>query len=453
MFLLFLISHISIINSELLFVFEHFRHGARGPWENVNVSTGKDILNETWNGLGELTGPGMRMHYLGGYADKKRYEKFINFTKYNKNEFMIFSTLLNRTILSAYAHLIGMYSINTGNQLNKEQMKFSRVSYWNYSKEIEEKINQLNYYSIEEGLTLFPINVINPKDRLIRLDKSNVCPYSDIVKKENIIIGKYNETIEKFVKDFNELYMNPFKKVLNKNEEYFKIFKNIYYISDAFISLYFDDREMKELKNEKLIFEEFYKFALNVSFFYTFNQTFRGDDKDILAIIGMSPTFSKIIHWMDKRIELHKNNQSNLIKDNSPKMVFLSAHDSTLAAQSIFLNRIFKIPYEETTFAASVQFELEFNDKKEYIVNYIFNGVKKESFNYDKFVDTIKKNIKSEKEINDFCDNKKTGTDFWFIYMLVILVFIFVMIILLVLNPFGGKKESSYITDYRLESD
>ena len=453
MFLLFLISHISIINSELLFVFEHFRHGARGPWENVNVSTGKDILNETWNGLGELTGPGMRMHYLGGYADKKRYEKFINFTKYNKNEFMIFSTLLNRTILSAYAHLIGMYSINTGNQLNKEQMKFSRVSYWNYSKEIEEKINQLNYYSIEEGLTLFPINVINPKDRLIRLDKSNVCPYSDIVKKENIIIGKYNETIEKFVKDFNELYMNPFKKVLNKNEEYFKIFKNIYYISDAFISLYFDDREMKELKNEKLIFEEFYKFALNVSFFYTFNQTFRGDDKDILAIIGMSPTFSKIIHWMDKRIELHKKNQSNLIEDNSPKMVFLSAHDSTLAAQSIFLNRIFKIPYEETTFAASVQFELEFNDKKEYIVNYIFNGVKKESFNYTKFVDTIKKNIKSEKEINDFCDNKKTGTDFWFIYMLVILVFIFVMIILLVLNPFGGKKESSYITDYRLESD
>ena len=443
MFLLYLISHISLINTKLLFVFEHFRHGARGPWENVNISTGIDILNEKWNGIGELTGAGMRMHYLGGYADKKRYENFINLTKYNKNEFMIFSTLMNRTITSAYSHLIGMYSVNTGKKLNNEQKNFAKVPYWEYAGDIEQKINELNDYSIEEGLTLFPINVINPKDRLIRLDKKNVCPYSENVKQENTKIGKYNKTMDRFVKDFNDYYANPFMKVLNKNKDYFKVFKNIYYISDAFISTYFDDREMKNLKNENLNFEAFYKFALNVSFFYTFNLTFRGDDKDILAVVGMSPIFRKIIDWMDKRINLHKKQQSDLIKDDSPKMVFLSAHDSTLAAQSIFLNRIFNIPYNDTTFAASFQFELEYTNQNKYIVNYIINGVKMKEFNYDEFVTNIKKNIKSQEEINNFCDNKKKGINFWFIFMLVMIVLVIITIVLLILNPFGEKNPTT----------
>ena len=110
------------INSKLIFVFSHFRHGARGPWENVNVSTGKDILNEEWNGMGELTGAGMRMHYLEGYFSKTKYQNFINFKKYNKNEFIVFSTLMNRTILSAYSHLIGMFPPQTGKKLNEKQI-------------------------------------------------------------------------------------------------------------------------------------------------------------------------------------------------------------------------------------------------------------------------------------------------------------------------------------------
>ena len=453
MFLIYLISHILLINSKLLFVFEHFRHGARGPWENVNVSTGIDILNETWNGLGELTGAGMRMHYLGGYADKKRYENFINLNKYNKNEFMIFSTLMNRTITSAYAHLIGMYSVNSGNQLSNEQMKFCKVSYWNYTDKIEKKINLLNNYSIEEGLTLFPINVINPKDRLIRLDKKNVCPYSDNVKKENIIKGKHNKTMETFVKEFNDLYLNPFMKVLNKDKSFFQVFKNIYYISDAFISTYFDDREMKNLKDENLNFSQFYKYSLNVSFFHTFDETFRGDDKDILAMIGMSPTFRKIIEWMNKRIQLHKENKADLIKDDSPKMVFLSAHDSTLAAQSIFLNNIFGIPYNETTFAASFQFELEYSDKKQYIINYFINGKLIKTFEYDDFVSKIQKNIKSQNEINDFCDNVKKGINFWFIYFIVMICLVIILIVLLIVDPFDNKNTSSYNNNYSLENN
>jgi hypothetical protein len=75
--------------NQYVFVYEHFRHGARGPWENVNISSGIDILDEKWNGIGELTGAGMRMHYLEGYYMKNKYKDFINLNKYNKNEFVI----------------------------------------------------------------------------------------------------------------------------------------------------------------------------------------------------------------------------------------------------------------------------------------------------------------------------------------------------------------------------
>jgi hypothetical protein len=40
-----------------IFLFEHFRHGARGPTE-------KDVFNEKWKVKGGLTNLGGRMNYL-----------------------------------------------------------------------------------------------------------------------------------------------------------------------------------------------------------------------------------------------------------------------------------------------------------------------------------------------------------------------------------------------------
>ena len=48
---------------KLLFVWEHFRHGARQPYSSFDVKNWKDILNEHWKGFGELTPLGMRMHF------------------------------------------------------------------------------------------------------------------------------------------------------------------------------------------------------------------------------------------------------------------------------------------------------------------------------------------------------------------------------------------------------
>lgn len=57
--------------SKLLFVWEQFRHGARGPWISVDPITGLDFIGEKWTGEGELTPLGTRMHYLLGASMKK----------------------------------------------------------------------------------------------------------------------------------------------------------------------------------------------------------------------------------------------------------------------------------------------------------------------------------------------------------------------------------------------
>ena len=84
-----------------IFLFEHFRHGARGPTE-------KDVFNEKWKGRGELTNIGGRMHYLLGVHNKNKYNNFIN-EIYNPDEILIYSSDKKRTISSILNQIQGMF--------------------------------------------------------------------------------------------------------------------------------------------------------------------------------------------------------------------------------------------------------------------------------------------------------------------------------------------------------
>ena len=75
LFFCFLISSFLFLNTNgrLVFLYTHFRHGARGPVElNDNF---EDNLGEKWTSLGELTGVGERMHYLLGLRKRKNISK------------------------------------------------------------------------------------------------------------------------------------------------------------------------------------------------------------------------------------------------------------------------------------------------------------------------------------------------------------------------------------------
>ena len=71
----------------------------------------RDHIKEVRRNPGELTGVGQRMHYLLGMRNRHRYIETYNFLseKFDSHELLIYSTAFNRTILSAYAQLQGLY--------------------------------------------------------------------------------------------------------------------------------------------------------------------------------------------------------------------------------------------------------------------------------------------------------------------------------------------------------
>ena len=98
----------TLTQNEVIFVLEHFRHGARSPSElNENDL---DTLGEKWNGLQELTNVGLRQHYLLGNHIRNKYPELINYQKYNPKEIEVLSTITNRTIMSARAQLHGIFN-------------------------------------------------------------------------------------------------------------------------------------------------------------------------------------------------------------------------------------------------------------------------------------------------------------------------------------------------------
>ena len=104
LFILLAINLISFSISEdqdkLIFLYTHFRHGARAP-QAVNASF-YDMLGHQWINPGELTGMGQRLHYLLGLRNRIKYineTKFLS-EKYEPNEILIFSSAVSRTIVS-----------------------------------------------------------------------------------------------------------------------------------------------------------------------------------------------------------------------------------------------------------------------------------------------------------------------------------------------------------------
>ena len=121
----------------LVFLYTHFRHGARAPIEiNKNLY---DNLKEYWTNPGELTGVGQRMLYLLGLRNRIRYIKDQQFLseKFDPHEILIYSSDSNRTLVSCSSQLQGLYPQKDlqGEILNNNQIDiaYPRVNI-NYRK-------------------------------------------------------------------------------------------------------------------------------------------------------------------------------------------------------------------------------------------------------------------------------------------------------------------------------
>jgi hypothetical protein len=107
---------------KVLFIAELFRHGARYPTKNIF----EDPLITA--NMGELSATGMRQQYLLGKAVKATYPEV--FSKvYNHTEIEFMSSHVARTVESAVSHLLGMYDLRSGAELQTNDPRYVEPPY------------------------------------------------------------------------------------------------------------------------------------------------------------------------------------------------------------------------------------------------------------------------------------------------------------------------------------
>ena len=409
--LIFLFSRINT-SEKLVFVMTHFRHGARAPQNFYEDYL--DYIKEKWTNPGELTGIGQRMHYLLGLRNRIRYideQHFLSET-FNPHEILIYSSPFNRTIISVSSQLQGLYpqSIKKGEIVTEEQEPFSypqvKVDY----EKIEKEIENLGNNSLPNSMILAPVRMINNNERKITIYDIEPCTLKrDEIKK------KHSETLESLiniVKNFTENYGEKLDIFYGKKETYNMNFLDNF--CDAFIAGYTDRREMLEFKKTEIDPEQLINFCFEFQKL-NFRDWIAGDEKHSLAHLEVSKLMKEFIHYMKERVQsdINKEDLDSKYEDYSkPKMMMVSAHDSTISMNEIFLMEAFGFDinfYKYPKFASQIAFEVttENNDnpktENDYYINYYFNDDLIFRKSMKEFIDKVTPLIWSDQQINDFC--------------------------------------------------
>ena len=362
-----------------------------------------DLFGEHWNGEGELTPSGLRMHYLLGHRNRKRYEGFISSSP-NAQELLVYSTSVNRTIMSVYAHLQGMFPSQTGKILTEAQLERANDLYYNESQYLTEEIASLGFSSLKNSISLFPVHIFDDNDRELKLNENGVCPGIQKYKDKHYESKEGQNHLKQMSNLINNTYGKELFKYFNLTDpNYYYDRKSVYVLADTFISDYFDKRALTNFTQTGINLEQFYADVEKVVDSDLFDLEFKTEN-DVIVYVGMSPTFRRILDWMDKRISLDRAGKTDLIERTSPKMVIYSGHDTTVGLMSLFVEKVFGFKLIPPVFAANQYFELYKDEKNVYYVRYIFNDDEVFSMAYNMFKQKTEKVLWTKEQINEFCD-------------------------------------------------
>lgn len=434
-------------DDKLLFVWEHFRHGARGPYKSFDYKNWKDILNEKWRGAEELTSLGMRMNYLLGVATRKRYKNFLS-SEYNPNEIFIISSNTNRTLLSAYSTLQGIYNKSKNINLKENQIKRVFIQNKNYSKKLKDKIFNIKDKPIEGGMNFFPVHIYNHKELKFQLYRKEICPgiwpYIQRIRKSEGMQNIYKNINRATNENFGKFFFQIFGNSSSENSNFYN-FEDIKTICDTFISDYVDGREIENFKKSGINLGKFYEYCLNISLVTSY-YNYYGYPNEKTVELGVSPTFREIFYYMDKRILLDKCGEPEKIISSSPKFIIVSSHDISLAAIDLFLESKFGIKYKRADYASSQIFELwKKNKNGKYLIKYLINFEISGTFDYDDFKNKVFSELYSEEEIKEICfynslyNLNKKHFNYYYSFLLIIIFLIFLIISLIIIKKRGKK--------------
>ena len=400
----------NIEGKKLLFVWEHFRHGARGPYRSFDNINWKDLLNESWNGEGELSPLGMRMHYLLGVSSKAQYSDFLSKT-YNPNELLIRSTDVNRTILSAFSTLQGLYNSSGTNILNEKQINNSIIPNLNNSNLINQKIEKLKNFAVEGGYGLYPVHIYPTNyDHQFQVYRTDECPgiakYLEEARNTDELKQIFNESSTKINNTYGEYIFKFMNKSGVEDPYYLFDYSELFSIADTFIADYYNGRKLKHINDTGINMENFYNDCLNISFIESYYRQF-GFPVSKVLYIGVSPVFRTLFNYMDMRINLDKNGESDKIISASPRFVLTAGHDSSLAANDLFLKVEFNISFERAEYSHSQFYELWKNETNgKYFIRYLVNHKEKAIFDYEEFKSKILPKLYTSIEINKICNGE-----------------------------------------------
>ena len=403
--LIFLQIYQNKINSKIIFVFEHARHGTRTPPFNED-SNYIDQFGTKWEGNGELTAIGKRMHYILGIQNRIKYSSLIDFSRFNPKEIQIFSTNSVRTLKSLEAELHGMYLPGTGDTLSYNELPLAFPPGKEFlPKEVLEEVESMDNSTIINGINLFPIQFY-PTGKVF-LNEPDNCPYMTSYK--NQLGEKSSKIINEFMKEFDQKYGDKLKEYLNKpNKDFIYTYGSLIDITDNYICNYDNDKNLTDfLEKTRIDKEEFYKSAIEVKKFYLFN--LNCDQQ--AGILGATPHMTDLINYMEKKIK-----DENNVTYSEPKMVIQGGHDTTLNTLQFFMLKAFDIPLRYIKFGAHIFFELHKEENNKYIVKYYYDNELLLEKDYYSFKEKVLATVWDEKQIHSFCfqeqnEDKNDNTD------------------------------------------
>ena len=362
-------------NPNLVFVFNHMKHGASSPCFGLNDYYA-DIFEQQWKGYCELTNKGFLQLFKLGIIFHQRYSKLLNITANpDINLVLSYASKENKTLMSSNAFFYGMYLNN--NTPTEEQIV---IPTRNFKKVPDTELIPIFYFS----------------------DVNNCQGWKSLVNKiDENKIEELNDFMSKFIKSYEEVFnsLRNREQMINKN----KWFDKINLFCSSYISNYYDERykNIELFQDLKYTEEKFYDLYYDCHLFNLYKYTliqYSEDAKNIPVVI-LSDFLNDMIKYMDLII--------NSPESESPKFVSYIGHDSTIAAIQVILHQLYKVPFKLMNFGSNQIFLLFKNDQN-YEIKYYYNDELLLSIDYVEF----KKNIldlmkKNEKDLVYFCQGFK----------------------------------------------
>lgn len=422
----------SYCKESLRFAFALTRNGVRSPLVLDENKT--DIFGEKWIGKGELTKIGKRQQLLLGYHFYLKYiENLTLLSKvYEPREVYFSSSESNYTLQSAYAQTHGLYlqgvSLVNSNQIDNAIPPNKNCSCQKERKELEKN-------ALPNNMMVVPVHTFYEKDHTIELHKIQNCKtlekYYENKKKIKIVTEKMmyiiNQFGERLVKIINE--KSNEKITLDNLKTNFTLFE---IMIDTFISEFSMGSKMRnKFSFSQNLYEEAIEF-MNIYSIGGFNYEKYQEEKIIneekqISNIAVSPTMEKILSWMEAKINNDILKKYDIKSYSSPKFVDYILHSSSLSVFHLFMaeNFSFEPKFKQISFSSSLLLELYRNDtdlpylqKNSFKVKYIVDNEELLNIPYEEFYNTIKKVLKSEKEIINYCGFEEGSFDFYILYSL-----------------------------------